>query len=93
MQNPVTRTGFIINWNCTTTGVTTTTARVHENLESIVHDIIWKNYQNNEDIYWSIIPDCYNIQIYSVEFATEDSYDFITIVDIDKTSQYSSYLK
>jgi len=38
-----------------------------------------KNYENNEDLEWTIAANCSNVNLISTQFETEAEYDYVTI--------------
>jgi len=38
-----------------------------------------KNYENNEDLEWTIVANCSNVKLISTQFETEPVYDYVTI--------------
>ena len=42
-------------------------------------EIIHENYENHEDLEWTIFADCSNVKLISTSFETEAGYDYVTV--------------
>ena len=67
----ITSTGFRLLWSCGTPSEQTGTSGFIELGE----------YDNYQDLSWSVNSDCDEVHIYSMRFDTEGGYDYVTIGD------------